>query len=199
MKSNVVKLTEESLFNEQILQEVEKCAGYNNLDKKSALRLTLLAEEMIGMLPNLATGYDASFWVETSGNEYLLRAELSAPVLTAREMEDAIALSSSGKNAAATGLIGKIRHVINLMSASMADSQVNVIHPFLPSGMDGMATDFDASLYSAAWTLDEYRKSASDKKEDWDELEKSVVAKLADNVIVGVKGRTISITVCKKF
>jgi hypothetical protein len=38
-----------------------------------------------------------------------------------------------------------------------------------------------------------------EKTEAWDELEKSVLASVADDVIVGVKGKRASITVIKKF
>jgi hypothetical protein len=38
-----------------------------------------------------------------------------------------------------------------------------------------------------------------EKSEDWDELEKSVIASVADDVIVGVKGCRASITIVKKF
>ena len=37
------------------------------------------------------------------------------------------------------------------------------------------------------------------QKDDWDELEKSVIASVADDVIVGVKGKQAEITVIKKF
>ena len=35
--------------------------------------------------------------------------------------------------------------------------------------------------------------------ENWDELEKSIIANLADDVIVGVKGKEATIAVVKKF
>lgn len=37
------------------------------------------------------------------------------------------------------------------------------------------------------------------KKEKWDELEKSIVANLADNVVVGIDGRQVNIVLKKKF
>ena len=36
-------------------------------------------------------------------------------------------------------------------------------------------------------------------KEAWDELEKSVIAKIADDVIVGLKGKRVDIIVKKSF
>ena len=55
------------------------------------------------------------------------------------------------------------------------------------------------------WSLCDYRQYLSDDshlteqaEEDRDELEKSIVANLADDVKVGVKGDRITITVVKK-
>ena len=56
------------------------------------------------------------------------------------------------------------------------------------------------------WTLQTYRndlnvaRTGSDNAEEaWDELEKSIVAKLADDIVVGVKGDRIDLVISKKF
>ena len=53
------------------------------------------------------------------------------------------------------------------------------------------------------WRLEEYRNFVAAEKgkqvSAWDELEKSVIASVADDVIVGVKGREANITIVKKF
>ena len=55
-----------------------------------------------------------------------------------------------------------------------------------------------------AWSLLSYKEdvdgsSGEDKDEAWDELEKSIIAKLADDVIVGVLNGKADITVKKSF
>ena len=57
---------------------------------------------------------------------------------------------------------------------------------------------------SIAWSLLNYRDSFDsaaqiEKREAWDELEKSIIANLADDVIVGVLGDKVDIVVKKKF
>ena len=42
-------------------------------------------------------------------------------------------------------------------------------------------------------------KKKEEKTEKWDELEKSVIASVADDVIVGVKGKRADIIIVKKF
>jgi hypothetical protein len=57
--------------------------------------------------------------------------------------------------------------------------------------------------YTYAWTLDHYtecqRERSVDNSEEWDQLEKSIVAKLADDVIVGVRGKKVEIIIKKEF
>ena len=55
--------------------------------------------------------------------------------------------------------------------------------------------------YSYLWSLDEYRNTVKkeEKTAEWDELEKSVIASVADDVIVGVKGKNANIVIVKKF
>jgi hypothetical protein len=59
----------------------------------------------------------------------------------------------------------------------------------------------DCTDYSSLWSLDQYRSTArkDEQAEDWDELEKSVIASLADDVIVGVRGKRADIIIVKKF
>jgi hypothetical protein len=55
--------------------------------------------------------------------------------------------------------------------------------------------------YAYLWSLDQYRSTVdrSERAEEWDELEKSVIASVADDVVVGVKGKRADIVVMKKF
>ncbi|MCR5142758.1 MAG: hypothetical protein K6C68_09570 [Ruminococcus sp.] len=53
MRSDIYELDRLSSDYRAIPAEAEKVAVYNGLDKKSTLRLRLLAEEMICMLPQL--------------------------------------------------------------------------------------------------------------------------------------------------
>ena len=66
MKSNICIIKKGGLGLENILNEVEKVAVYNGLEKKEALRLRLLAEELVGMLPELVRNFDGCFWLENS-------------------------------------------------------------------------------------------------------------------------------------
>jgi hypothetical protein len=54
--------------------------------------------------------------------------------------------------------------------------------------------------YYYLWSLEQYRNAGScEEQPEWDELEKSLIASVADDVIVGVKGKRADIIVVKKF
>ena len=60
---------------------------------------------------------------------------------------------------------------------------------------------------SYTWSMDDYRDQLRqrheldqrDSQEEWDELEKSVVAKLADDVKVSIRGRNVEMTIIKNL
>ena len=62
----------------------------------------------------------------------------------------------------------------------------------------GLGGDFDRQC--PIWTLANYRQNVSkEKDEEWDELEKSIIANIADDVQVGLQGSKVEITVKKTF
>ena len=44
-----------------------------------------------------------------------------------------------------------------------------------------------------------YKTAVEDKEDEYAELERSIVAKLADDIIVGVRGKNVEIVVKKSF
>ena len=82
MKSNVCILKKGGLGLENVLAEVEKVTSYNEMQKKEALRLRLLAEELVGMLSELIANFEGSFWLQNNENLYELHAELSVEKLS---------------------------------------------------------------------------------------------------------------------
>jgi len=51
-----------------------------------------------------------------------------------------------------------------------------------------------------AWSLQKYRVKSEEKKDEaWDELEKSIIANIADDVLVSLNGKSVEIIVKKTF
>ena len=199
MKSNICVIERGGLGLENVLSEVEKVTDYSGMQKKEALRLRLLAEELVGMLSELVKNFEGRFWIQNNENKYELHAELSVETLSIEKKEALIAVSANKKNAAAKSFMGKIRDIVQNMLLHSEESW-----------QDGVADidylyDYNTAdvHYVYAWTLDHYAKQQKerlfDSSEEWDQLEKSIVAKLADDVVVGVRGKKVEIIIKKEF
>ena len=209
MKSNICVLNKDLTCLEKVLGEVEKVAVYNGLENKKALRLRLLAEELCGMLPGLVENFSGEFWAESDGGNYELHVELKSEDMSIEMRDELISVSKSGKNAAAKGIMGKIRAVTETMLLSAFDPSIPVP---APSGEFYDSQDFNmgygytdpafscATGYDCAWSLCNYKTAVEENQDEaYAELERSIVAKLADDIIVGVRGKNVEIVVKKLF
>ena len=198
MKSNVCKIVNGTSDLAAILKESDKVASYSELTHKQALHLRLICEEIDGMLPNILGDFEGKFWIELEDGVCKVNVSIEILELDASKKEELISLSKDKKNAAAVGILGKIRNAIEnffLHEEAMSDYVTS-------SGTFYMASGFSECVdYSYVWTLDQYRKQVRSEElpENWDELEKSVIASVADDVIVGVKGKRADIIVVKSF
>ena len=197
MKSDIYKLTK---FQEDfcgIPAEAEKVGRYNQLDGKSVLRLRLLAEELICLLPQLLIYGSGKFWIENTGKDYELHIEVT-PEDKDIDIDKVLSVSSSGKNAAAKGLVGRITAAVEQMMNTRAKLQQSDPYGVWTTGL----CDFEEGMI---WTLSAYRngfgdeQTKADNAEEWDELEKSIIANIADDVVVGVLGGKVDIVVKKAF
>ena len=198
MKSNVCKIQKGTKDLETILKESEKVAEYNGLTHKQSLQLRLICEEIDGMLPNIIDDFNGELWIEIENGVCKVNVSLTFKEFTAEKKKELVGVATNKKNAAATGIVGKIRSAIENV---LLDGD-NFRSFEIASESYGFSTEYyDRMDYSHLWTLDRYRSSVSKEKqsEAWDELEKSVIASVADDVIVGVKGKCAQIVIVKKF
>ena len=198
MRSNAYRLEKNEKDFSNIPDEAQKVAEYNGLDAKSSMRLRLLSEELICMLPQLLSYGDGEFWIENSGKDYELHLNLEARDHFDLDMDKVLSVSKSGKNAAAKGIINKICIAVDYMLSDRAKLAEADPYSFYTMGMSNHSG-------AASWSLVDYRnnlrnsESHETKEEDWDELEKSIIANLADDVIVGIIGRKVSMIIKKSF
>lgn len=197
MKSNVCKIDNGTKDLVAILEESERVATYNGFTHKQTLQLRLLCEEIDGMLPNIIDEFEGELWIEYDEGVCKVNVSIQIPEFNLDKKEDLIAVAKNKKNAAAVGIVGKIRSAIenfflNEEPIGTFDASFGAFYEIGYSGyMD----------YSCLWTLEQYRSQVKqeEKAEKWDELEKSVIASVADDVIVGVKGKQAHIIIVKKF
>ena len=198
MKSNVCKIEKGVKDLGAILKESEKVALFNGLTEKQTLQLRLLCEEMDGMLPNIIDDFDGEFWIEYEAGVCKLNADIEFAEFTQEKKQELISVAKDKKNAAAVGLVGKIRCAIEEFFLSNEKSPSYDV----TSGLYAMSMSNGASAdYYCLWGLTQYKETVNqaEKTAEWDELEKSIIASLADDVIVGVKGKKAKIVIIKKF
>lgn len=198
MKSNVCKIDKGIKDLDAILKECEKVAVYNELTHKQALQLRLLCEEIDGMLPKIVDDFDGALWIDFEGNVCKVNVCIELADMTIDKKDELIAMAKNKKNAAAVGIVGKISCAID--DFLLAEEAVQTYT--MASESFQMATGYNEGVnYEYLWSLEQYKKriSQDQQQEAWDELEKSVIASVADDVVVGVKGRQVNIVVIKHF
>ena len=201
MRSDIYELNKLSNDYRAIPAEAEKVAVYNGLDRKSTMRLRLLAEEMICMLPQLLIYGKGEFWIEDDGSDYELHLSVTPFDMNASDRDKILSVSKSGKNAAAVGIIGKIVNAVEILMSDSAKLAKEDPYRFFMMG----ATNINPTTNNMAWSLISYKNAfdseeeMQNKAEAWDELEKSIIANLADDVIVGVLNGRVDIIVKKAF
>ena len=157
------------------------------------------------MLKALTADYHAAIWVEKYKHECYIRVT-GKTEMSQDKKEGLLDMASQKGNTLVKGFMDKVADVIengllnynNVMKLQQeyGGGTVNYGTMGMYNGIEGMA---DAGIM---WSLYEYKDSLKDAmgeqehaKEAWDELEKSIVASLAKDVLVGVKGNRLDITI----
>ena len=197
MRSNVCKIENGTKDLAAILTESEKVAVYNELTHKQTLQLRLMCEEIDGMLPKIVDNFNGDLWIDFENGVCKVNIELRFEKFTIEKKDGLIGISKDKKNAAATGITGKIRSAIEDVlwdedSLRALERTENFYY---------LSDVHDRMDYSYFWSLEEYRSTvrSNERPEEWDELEKSVIASVADDIIVGVKGKNANIVFVKNF
>ena len=184
----------------------ENFAWQAKLDKRDTLRLDLLVEETLGMARTMLEDFYGQIWFTAEGRACEIHFEATAD-MNADRKEELLSVSSTGKNASARGFMARLGETISGMLRSAGKSmdaygqqtmKYGIVHmPDMASASTGMVTVW--SLQSYVSDLNAAPDGDTGAEAAWDELEKSIVAKLADDVIVGVRGDRIDLVIKKTF
>ena len=174
MKTEIIDVFSGKDGREKALELTERTAAYCGLDKKNSLHLRLLSEEIVELIRPFTGMFP-----------------------TKKEL---LSISTFGKNSAAKGLIGRIREMIASVTLPsdpetkmLTDEAMSLMSLGSPMG----------TYYSGAysWSMKTYAASvnanSSDKEEAKDELEKSIVANIADEVSVNIVDSTVEVVIFK--
>ena len=199
MISDIIAITStgENLF--AALDLYRKVAAYSDLSQKGALHLRLLAEEMLSMMRSITGEVSGKFWIEAEEGEYRLHLLVNS-ALTKEKREELLSTSTSGKNEATRSFMGRIRDFFfRSVDDEIAAYNTSVLGAgAAPKGF-GPMTDWEWSLLRYQNTLSELKGQEPEAANAWDELEKSVVSKVANDVKVSIKGFETEMTIIKKL
>ena len=202
MKTNEIKLTSQGLGMKEALEATEKLGAEAGLGHKELLRLRLLGEELCGLMRGITGDLEASYFAEQENKTFNLHltSDVTLNLAMRRQLID---VSSTGENAAAKGFTGKLREMIAVALLPRGTGPSLLSMGFMSMGSPG---GFRASTGTCDWSLLKYKEEVGNNRAAsgeadaaWDELEKSIVAQLADEITVSVVGSRVEITIRKAF
>ena len=200
MKTDVIRVSSKGNQIEKALEQIDKIAAYKELSPKNTLHLRLLTEEMMGMMRSITGETEGEFWVEDQDGEYQLHLRVRTR-LNAEEREALLAASSTGRNESARGLMGRIRDFFDWGS----DEDLGIMTSSLM--LPDMYEHSSSPALDMEWSMVRYESALSGRiaqndtaaKEAWDELEKSVVRHVADDVRVSIRNGVVEMIILKKL
>ena len=202
MKSEIIMITSQGLGIQESLSMTEAIGAESELTRKEKLHLRLLAEELLGMLRSVAGEVEADYWILREGKSFELHMK-SEVNLTEKMRQQLISASSSGENAAAKGIMGKIRLLIEEAFISRASGSVFANGLAMSFMSAASASGHSAGADAYLWSLKNYKEEVANEgekaSEAWDELEKSIVANIADEISVRIMGANVEIVIYKAF
>ena len=194
MNSDIFQLDGSALLTEQALDKVEKLAIYFGFDDKDVAFSRLLAEEGINALESLLGINKGSLWVETTDKDFEVHLKANAQLST-DQREELIDLSKAKRNTPKKGILGRISRLVDFIATDMVVGE----NPFIFSNMADEMLSYSAIMASPDmiyWSLQKTKRIEEEKGEGAD-IERSIIEKFADDIVVSIALKSIEITIKK--
>jgi hypothetical protein len=194
MKSEVIVINDGNT--EEALELTERFT--NEFSPKSALRIRLIAEETMNLVRAIAGDMDAQYWLEKEDDICKIHLNTNT-VMFAQKRKELLEVSTKKENAAARGVLGKVREVFELAllpkdERTARESKV---------GMMGLVdpTSLSATTNTETWKMSSYVNAVNDMEpnefaqEARNELERSILGNLAKDVTIAIVGDDVKMTI----
>lgn len=206
MQTDKITIDNSGIGMKEALAEAERFTTYLEADKKDALRIRLLTEEALGMVRGVVGELQGCIWMEADGKKDCRIHIETVGRLDREKKKELIAVSFDGKNESDKGFMRK------LLALAQHEGQEEAEAPEDPS-MERFRTlglsNPDAGMSDAAWLLSVFRKNVKKQSvsvektaaenSPLEELEKSIVASIADDVKVYARKDGAEIVIEKKL
>ena len=204
MESEKILITNKSFRIYDALDKIDNYLADLKLEPKDNLHLRLLAEETLGMLGAMAGEYRSVVWFERDGDVCKLQV-IAKTEMDIDKKKEILSVSRSGENTLAKGFMGKIGDIIENGFLNY-ENVMRLQQEYGGGYVDYAAMGGRPSGETFCWSLEQYKDALDEVRESddaagtaWDELEKSIVARLADDVIVGVRKDEVELTIVSKL
>lgn len=179
----------------------------NGLEEIAALRLSdkdkrtlrLLGEETIAAVNHILDRYQGEFWVESEGRAFEIHLRARADIAR-DEKASLIDMATNKENTPPKGFMGRLGMMVeNLLSADDIDP---AIMASIPMGIHGnMMSMADPMGPALTWSMVSYIEQNQEevKKDELEGIEKSIIERIADDVIVTAQSSKVEIVVKKSF
>ena len=212
METKKIKMINNGESLNDALNLAEKFADDLKLQGKNKFIVRLLTEEMFSMFKAITGDFVGEFWIacDNAENNYSLHLKAQpSSQLDYEKRRDLLSASSKGNNIASTGLMDKIRGIVEAGIYHFNEGikiQAEYNSGMLDYAAMGSVMNAGVSHAIYSWSMQQYKNSvAADKDknqtalEAFDELEKSIIANIADDVQVGVTKDNAEIIIIKKL
>lgn len=176
---------------EEILRAFAEKAGISG---KAFQHMSLLTEEILGMANHLLKNFEGEIWLEDRPGGYAI-------LLEADVQESTEEIPGSPR-----GFMAKIAEMLNCSYMfEDVDEMPERLAELLPDYMSyGIREEGRAPVWAGVWSLSAYRQNLENRLRtpeagaELEELEKSIVAQLAEEVTIGIQGHKIRLVVTGK-
>jgi hypothetical protein len=151
------------------------------------------------MMRSITGEPEGTFWIEDNEGLYELHLQVRTR-LSDEKREQLLSVSSSGKNESAKGLMGRLRDFFYWNGDDLAIGESTLLLPDAFEHSSSPTLDWEWSMKryeTALYTMVKQNDPAA--KEAWDELEKSVVKNVADDVKVFIRSGVVEMVIIKKL
>ena len=200
MKTDVIAVSSRGGRMEKALNQVAKVAAYKDLSPKSTIQLQLLTEEMMGMMRAITGETEGEFWIEDNDATYELHLRVKTR-MNSEKRDQLLSASSTGKNESARGLMGRLK---DFFDREMDEDIASMGSPLV---LPDMYENTSMNTLNWEWSMSSYQHQLAAMVKDrnpqamemWDELEKSVVTHVADEIRVSIRGQQAEMIIQKKI
>lgn len=204
IKTDIVHINSDLNGKSEAVITADQFIKWNKLTGKNALHIRLLTEELICMIHGIMEGFIGNLWLESNYTEDGVKCRicLSANRTVDPKQETKIlSIATTGKNEYAKGILGKIREAFRVSAQHSADgvymNEYSTANYWYSLGLE-QNKNTDTKEDECCWSLRKYRDNLSENSGDErDELEKSIIGKLADDVKVWITADTTEVVIEK--